>query len=1033
MKKRIISLCVAFVLIFSILPQSALFANAATIKSGVCGDNLSWTLDESGTLTISGTGAMYNYGQIDADYSIAPWYESKEMDKILSIVIENGVTSIGNDAFLGCSSVTKVSMPETVTRIGHFAFDGCSAIKDISIPESVTEIGSFAFSGCMSMKSVTIPDSVTILGDGVFDCCWDLSEIIFLGNAPSMYVPNNARYEYGTFWTITATVYYPADNSTWTSDVTSKYYGGDIKWVAQEVENTQSNVPLTEENLSDNGYFSAVQQAINDTHSYPWGSGYGALYDIDGNGIEELIMVYSVNAKMDNGYEIPAKACSLYTLSNGKAIPLVDKEILFTEVGGPSGYAAVVERDGKTYFAITSENGDGRDRFGRWNLYTFDGTSLELDTNIKYTEADYYVSNGENQSDRSTAVINGTACSYKEYKEWKNGIEEVFAVYPYDEERTPQHEKTMTLEELLEYLEKNPIETNSEDAGLVVYSDYTNLSIRKGSTITLSAGILDGGELTEDISGITFQIEDTSVLSVATTGIKDNCRYVDLKGVAEGTTTVVFNDSSTGYTAKVPVTVYDDNYLFYTLSNVPTQQIDKYPTNFYNVDGLYIDSYKYTVNGDQSATVSFDVYNTNYTYGAVEVFDENSNMKDAVLVEKMTSSNTGIKEALWDNIGFLVRDIIDGDLLSYRQESGYSKKTSVSVEIPKNGYIKICTDPENSLIVGLVNSVDGLMSMASLAGDIKDFDVNSKEFSEKLTMKLLTDQVYVELVKDGSDASKKLWKNVGKEIFITSESLGSYTDTITKNIDELKLGGIIADTAADFGWDVGENVFTYFSGPAGTALNIIFTIGKVENLIIQQNDLIQSAGVGSIYIQNQGGGLRSCQQIKVESEDELSSDTALNVFTVTLDSTVLDAIKAINPDVYEAMANGITYTYNISLLKNGDETQPNGKVTVYIPIPENLKALAYAGELAGEITGKVKVYRVEEDGNLTEMDVEIEDGCFVFTTDHFSLYTIVGYDSGEDTIQKQEKSRIPTIAIIGIAAVVVVGMVAIVVVKRKKK
>lgn len=146
-----------------------------------------------------------------------------------------------------------------------------------------------------------------------------------------------------------------------------------------------------------------------------------------------------------------------------------------------------------------------------------------------------------------------------------------------------------------------------------------------------------------------------------------------------------------------------------------------------------IDSYKYTVNDDRSATVSFDVYNTNYTYGVVEVFDENGNMKDAVLIEKMTSSNTSIKEAVWDNIGYLVRDIIDGDLLSYRQESGYTKKASVSVKIPQNGYIKICTDPENSLIVGLVNSVDGLMSMASLAGDIKDFDVNSKEFSEKMT------------------------------------------------------------------------------------------------------------------------------------------------------------------------------------------------------------------------------------------------------------------------------------------------------------
>ncbi len=69
-------------------------------------------------------------------------------------------------------------------------------------------------------------------------------------------------------------------------------------------------------------------------------------------------------------------------------------------------------------------------------------------------------------------------------------------------------------------------------------------------------------------------------------------------------------------------------------------------------------------------------------------------------------------------------------------------------------------------------------------------------------------------------------------------------------------------------------------------------------------------------------------------------------------------------------------------MKNGAETQPDGEVTVYIPIPGDLRLLAYAG--------KAKIYRVEDDGNVTEMDVEIEDGCFVFSTTHFSLYTLVG-------------------------------------------
>ena len=654
---------------------------------------------------------------------------------------------------------------------------------------------------------------------------------------------------------------------------------------------------------------------------------------------------------------------------------------------------------------------------------------IKLMTNKSYTNLETYNSLKEKNIDVSLCEdgLYGTTCDIT--------INNIKISYVWE------NSNSFGLDKVADYVILFPPTTNNGDLnadnsnnnGLIVYSDYNKQEIRKGSLITLSVGILADGVLMDDVTGITFQISDTSILDVVTTNTKNNCKYVKLRGVTEGKATIIFNDSNTGHTVKVPIVVYDNNLLSYTLNSVPTQNIEKYPTNIYNANGLYIDSYEYTINDDQSATVSFDVYNTNYIYGVVEVFAENGNMKHATLIEKMTSSNTSIKEALWDNVGYLVRDIFDGDLLSYRQESGYSKKTSVSVKIPKNGYIKITNDPEKSLLVGFVNSVDCLVSMASLSGDIKDFDVKSKEFSQKLTKKLLADQIYVELIKDGGDASKKLWKNVGKETFITSESMGSFTDTITKNIDELKLGSIIADTATDFGWGIGENVFTYFAGPAGTALNIMFTIGKAENLIIQQNDLIKSTGVGSIYIQNQGGGFRSCQQIKVESEEKFSSDISLNVFSVSLDSTLLNVIKDLNPKLHEAMTNGITHTYNISLLKNGNETQPNGKVSVYIPIPEDLKALTYTGQVIGNTTGKVKVYRIEEDGSMTEMATKIKDGCFVFTTEHFSLYTIVGYDFETIEHKSPNNHTISPMIIITVIVIIGIGILGVVVWKKGKK
>lgn len=520
------------------------------------------------------------------------------------------------------------------------------------------------------------------------------------------------------------------------------------------------------------------------------------------------------------------------------------------------------------------------------------------------------------------------------------------------------------------------------DDGIFIYSDYQNLSIRKDSIITLIAGIIIGGEQIDDVSGITFWTDDSSILGISDTGIKSNRRYVKFKGMDIGTTYVYFSDSNTGYTAKILVTVYEDNYLSYTLNSVPTQYIEKYPTSIYNANGLYVDSYSYSVNDDGTAKVFFDVYNTNYAYGVVEVYNGDGTIKDAVLIKKMSSNNTSIKKALWDNTGCLIRDMIDGDFLSYRQESGFSKKTSVSIEIPKNGYIKICNDPQNSAIVNIINSVDVLMSLGKLANKVKNYDVNAEAFSEELTLKLVKEKVFATLVKDGSKLQEDLWKGVAKEVAFSTESLGDFCNTMIKNLSEFDLGELIADTAEDFGWSVGEEVFKYFTGPIKMVFDGLFTFGKLENIIIQHTDLIKSSNVGSIYIQNQGGGVRSAQQITVESDAAFSEDISLNVFKVTLDSAVLDILEKVNPEVYEKVVNGTSYTYNISLMKNGTETQPDGEVTVYIPIPEELRLLAYAG--------KAKIYRVEDDGNVTEMDVEIEDGCFVFRTTHFSLYTLVG-------------------------------------------
>ena len=132
-------------------------------------DNLTWKLYEDGTLNISGTGAMKDY-----DNDPSPACRNSNVKKV---VIEDGVTSIGNKAFDSCSSLTSITIPNSVTNIGAAAFDSCGSLTSITIPGSVTSIGTVAFYNCSSLTSITIPNSVTSIGASAFYNCRSLTSI----------------------------------------------------------------------------------------------------------------------------------------------------------------------------------------------------------------------------------------------------------------------------------------------------------------------------------------------------------------------------------------------------------------------------------------------------------------------------------------------------------------------------------------------------------------------------------------------------------------------------------------------------------------------------------------------------------------------------------------------------------------------------------------------------------------------------------------------------------------------------------------
>ena len=142
--------------------------NAADlIDSGSCGKNATWELYKDGTLYIKGTGAMqdYNWNYNETTKIVttgAPWHDSHSAS-VKKLVVEDGITSIGNDAFSDCESLVSAELAEGITSIGDGAFTGCYDLEKINIPNSVTSIGYDAFDSCWTLPSLELPSGLSKL------------------------------------------------------------------------------------------------------------------------------------------------------------------------------------------------------------------------------------------------------------------------------------------------------------------------------------------------------------------------------------------------------------------------------------------------------------------------------------------------------------------------------------------------------------------------------------------------------------------------------------------------------------------------------------------------------------------------------------------------------------------------------------------------------------------------------------------------------------------------------------------------------
>ena len=298
------------------------------------GKNLTWTLVD-GTLTIKGEGAMMDYDV--ANDMASPWFELR--NEILSIVIEEGVTTIGNEAFVRCEKATEIQIADSVTKLGRMFMARCVKMEQVTIPDKVTVIPEYAFAICTVLTDVVLPSGIETIEANAFKQCVKFTNVVIPDNVTS--IGSSAFYGCSRLQSVTigkgmneiaenAFAGCPAlENLTWLADgevtLGTDVFGGDTNTENITLTLTSASVGQMTDNVTWNGYtFKSIQVLCSDgtlNHSMD-------LYTTNGDGTHKhacSVCGYSLQENCTGGEGtatcVSGQICDLCTAPYGETDP----------------------------------------------------------------------------------------------------------------------------------------------------------------------------------------------------------------------------------------------------------------------------------------------------------------------------------------------------------------------------------------------------------------------------------------------------------------------------------------------------------------------------------------------------------------------------------------------------------------------------------------------------------------------------------------------------------------------------------------
>lgn len=511
-----------------------------------------------------------------------------------------------------------------------------------------------------------------------------------------------------------------------------------------------------------------------------------------------------------------------------------------------------------------------------------------------------------------------------------------------------------------------------------------------GDMLELDVACYLHDSIDSSIQEFTSVVSDSNIVNIAAGGWDDTHgqRYTVI-ATNVGYTSITFNSPQTG------MAVYLDFFVLegesgYSFDFVPTMEIEAgKTTNFYNYSGLVVDEFSYRAQYTQDGKeidnyiVTMNIYNISDLYGAVSSYDGEGNLEEFVIIDKMEPSETdfiGSWKDLYYSFGDLFH-LLDNE--KYYSGKSISKENNVKIKVPAGGYLCISNNPQYSEVVLFVNAVGLALEFATTLKNFVDkADKLPDQIEDALVDGNFKTAVINECIKEftGDYVNKKILKACKDEV----------SDITNCGYNDLKIWyDNILDRFQELGIDVigtVEKKLFSLTGIASTGTNILkraIGTGKLIDALYTWVEL----GNCTIFAMNFSksfeypGGI----YIYAPTVDSTYLSNGITAETTTSDpEVVVHAYRVV--DTSAAGLNNSTFAdceydvYSITMYRSGVIIQPDSEVTVRIPLSDTFRDVD---------ASNIKVYRHNNDGSLTNMHAVVVGGYAIFTTDHFSYYSIV--------------------------------------------